>query len=464
MLLALLLTVSLADWVPARWIDRNPQSLDLLQQTPINCLLLERDQWSVALAERAASLGVVTLGVVRTGGDPLQAARDAVRNKLQGVVLEGDFSASVADRIKDSLAASKVTVVEMLPRRSMRLSNAKEAASEIAATYQGVWPGIQVQDSGATRAGPTGSPWINTNTGFLLFARAATSAPVWIGNLPPPKTVLPAEAYLHAICDAAALGARWVLSLDEDFRTRLLRRDEKALGDWKRIALYLQYFETHKEWRALPEHGRLAVLQDADSGALLSGSILDMIASKRTPVRVVPRARLSEDALRGSTMVLNLEADLLTPPQKQTLGRFSSAGNTLLTSPPEFKPPVLHGDQITVDEKDVGRIDDLYQGINSAIWHANFGLRLFNVASTLSNVLSEPGGNRLVLQLVNYSGYPVENITVRYPGDLRSAKMLTPEGPAREVEVYRTKEDTEIEINKLSVLATLILEQEAQTK
>src|SRR5262249_24313400 len=162
---------------------------------------------------------------------------------------------AVGERVRDSLAASKAPVIEMLPRRSF-----KPDAKEIAGVYQAVWPGIQVQDSGATRSGPTGSPWINTNTGFLLFARAATSPPIWIGNLPPEKRVLSVEDYLHAVCDAATLGARWVLAFDEDFRTRLLRREARALQDWQRIALYLAYFEEHKDWRTLPTEGRLVVL------------------------------------------------------------------------------------------------------------------------------------------------------------------------------------------------------------
>jgi len=456
MLFALLLTVSLADWVPARWISNDPKSLDLLKDTPVNCLLLERGQWASEFVERAALQGVVTLGVIRDGGDPVEAARAALGNKLQGVVLEGDFPASAVERVRDSLGASKATVVEMLPRRSLHPGESKG----ITATYQAVWPGIRVQeDDGATRAGPTGSPWINTNTGFLLFVRAATSGPAWIGNSPPEKRVVTVDDYLHAICDAATLGARWVLSFDSNFRGRLLKREEKALADWKRIALYLKYFEDHKEWRTLPTQGRMVVLQDADSGALLTGSILDMFATKRAPVRVVPRAQLSETALRGATMVVNLEDDLLAPPQKAVVKQHTAAGNVLITNPPEFTPPALHGDSITVDEKEVGRIEDIWNGINNSVWHANMRLRLFNVASMLSNVLAEPGGNRLILHLVNYSGFPVENITVRYPGKLKSAKLLTPESAMRPLGTYVSTEDTELEIEKVGTLATLILEQ-----
>ena len=455
MLLAFILIASFADWVPARWISNDPKSLDLVKDTPINCLLLERDQWSPAFAEQASKLDIVTLGVVRPGGDPVESALAALQNKLQGVVLEGDFPHADTARVRERLAAAKAPLVEMLPRRSLQL----HGQPEITATYQSVWPGIHVQDDdGKTRAGPTGSPWINTNTGFLIFVRASADGPVWVGNLPPEKRVLKGDDYLFAICDAAAAGARWVVALDPDFRKRLLGREEQALKDWKRMALYLQYFEDHKDWRAMRSNSRLTVLQDADSGALLSGSILDMMVTKRSLVQVLPRWRLNDDAIRGATMVLNLEAELLTPEQKAVLARFTNGGKTLATSPPQFKPPVLHGDQITVDEKEVAVIEDLWHGVNSAVSHAGVGLRMYNVSSMLSNVLADPGNKQIVLHLVNYSGYPVENITVFFPGSLKSAKMLTPENAPQNIDVFEQRGETTIELDRVGTCTTLLLE------
>jgi len=107
MLLAFLLIASFADWVPARWISNDPKSLDLVKGTPINCLLLEHDQWSPALAEQAAKQEIVTLGVVRPGSDPVESALAALQNKLNGVLLEGDFPAADAARVRDRLAAAK---------------------------------------------------------------------------------------------------------------------------------------------------------------------------------------------------------------------------------------------------------------------------------------------------------------------------------------------------------------------
>jgi hypothetical protein len=52
MLLALLLLASAPDWVPARWKSGDPKSLELIAQTPINCLLVERSNWAAAFNKR----------------------------------------------------------------------------------------------------------------------------------------------------------------------------------------------------------------------------------------------------------------------------------------------------------------------------------------------------------------------------------------------------------------------------
>src|SRR3979409_2262926 len=100
MLLALLLIASAADWVPMRWISADPKSLELVKGTPINCLLLERAQWSPQFAKAASEMGGATLGVVRPEADSPDAAIEA---KLNGIVLEGDFDSAVMQRIRNRI-------------------------------------------------------------------------------------------------------------------------------------------------------------------------------------------------------------------------------------------------------------------------------------------------------------------------------------------------------------------------
>ena len=86
---AALLIAMYPDWVPARWPSADPKSLELLANTPINCLWLERPQWSADFAAEAAKRGIATLGVIRREGDPIEAARVLAKTGFTGAVIEG---------------------------------------------------------------------------------------------------------------------------------------------------------------------------------------------------------------------------------------------------------------------------------------------------------------------------------------------------------------------------------------
>lgn len=453
MLPALLLLASAADWVPMRWGSADPKSLELLRATPINCLLLETEHWSEPLISAAAKSGITALAVVRPSAKALESARRAVSLQMNGIVLEGDFDPESAARLRAMLVDSKVTAIELPPRARMRFD-----AQPIVGTYQGVWPGIQVDDGGSTKAAPSGAPWINTNSGFLRFVRAATEAPVWLGNQPPEKTVVTTERYLQAIADAAMTGARWVLALDPEYAKRFYTNDPAFAKEWNRIAQQLAYFEEHKEWRNLRPLGQLAIVQDVESGALLSGGVLDMIAVKHTPVRTVPARKLNQATMEGATMAVNVAPYSLTDEQRETLRAFARRGGTLLSGPASWKFPAPTPGEITLSENDVKLLDDIWKEVNAMTGRRNLGARLFNVSSMLSNILETPDGKRAVLHLVNYSGYPVENVTVHLLGKYKSAKLFSPGSNAKAISVYENEEGTGVDIDAVGVSATLVLE------
>jgi hypothetical protein len=440
-----------ADWVPMRWPWSDPASLELLSGTPINCLLLK----TVApdFVQAATARGLVTLAVIAPGGDVAGAAQLAMAAKVTGIVIEGDLPEGVAATVRE--AAGGAPVIELTARSRMALgSNAP-----ILGTYQGVWPGIAVEEDGAKKAAPSGSVWIDTNTGFIRAVRAWGDATLWMANQPPPKTVVTGARYLQVVADAAISGARWVLALDDDFAARLARREPKTMADWKRIADLLRYFERHPEWRHMQEYGKLAIVQDPAKGGLLSGGILDMIAVKHTPVRPVPRQHLSAESLAGATMAVNVDADALTPEQKEVLRNFTRSGGMLLTGPPGWKDQSPLGDKITLDKAELERLNDIWRDVNSMVGRRNMGVRLFNVSSMLSNLLVSADGKTAVVHLVNYSDYPVENVAVHFPAEYKRATITTPEGVEKSLEVYPTEEGGGVDIDKVLVCATIKLEQ-----
>lgn len=448
---ALLMIAAMSSWVPARWPSADPATLDLIAGTPVNCLLLERPHWSKAFAAKAAEAKIDVLGVIRPGGDTAQAVRTAAEQSLAGVVFEGDFPDGGRQ------APASLQVVTLPSRRGI----AFESGAQVLGTGQGVWPGIKpVDEKEGAHAMPSGGPWIDTNAGFLRYVRALGRGEFWIAVTPPTGQVIPFDRYLMAIGDAAMVGARWVVALDADFAKRLLARDAGAVRDWKRLAQHLRFYEDARAYRDMPPYGQLAVVQDAASGALLSGSVLDMISVKHTPIRPVPNARLSADVLRGATMALNVYPEGLSAEQKQVLQAFTRSGGTVLNGPPDWKMPSASRNQLTVDKEDVEKLDQIWKETNTLINRRNLGVRLFNVSSMLSYLQAGDTPKRALLHLVNYSGYPIENIAAHVLGKYRKAWLLTPESPKKAIEVYDVDEGeaTGLDLESVPALAMVLLE------
>ncbi len=439
-----------ADWVPARWPWSDPASLDLLSGGPVNCLLVR--PFTAEFASAAAGRGLATLALVLPADDAPETTRRALAAGVTGIALEGDFPEAAIASVRQ--AAGGAPVVE-LALRSRMLRN---SGAPVAATYQGVWPGVAVQENGAMRAGPSGSVWIDTNTGFLRAARASGGAPLWIAQQPPPKTLVTAGRYLVAIADAAMSGARWVLALDGDFSARLAARETRALADWRRMLDLVRYFERNPEWREMREYGKLALIQDPAKGGLISGGILDMIAAKNTPARIVPHERLTPDALKGASFAVDLDSGALTPAERDALRDFTRSGGTLLTAPPWWKDKAPAGNAITLDKTELGQLNDIFHELNSTVGRGNLGVRLFNASAMLSNFLISADGKTAILHLVNYSDYPVENITAQFLDDFHHAALLAPGSPERPLDLHRTNDGWEADIDKISVCATIKLE------
>lgn len=437
MLAAMMMVAALGDWVPARWPSNDPATLAHLSGSSVNCLLMEQKHWSGAFATEAAAKNIAVLGVIRPGGDTPQSVRTAKEQKLTGVVLEGEFARPEADGARAAAKSLELAFILLPPRRAISF----DGTDGIIGTSQGLWPGIRQvdeKDKDKAHAMPSGGPWIDTNAGFLRFARAMHKGPFWVSATPPEGQVIPADRYLQAISDSAMLGAHWILTLDSEFSRRLLAGDTVALKDWKAILRQVAFYEKHKAVRAMPPYGQMAVVQDASSGALLSGNVLDMISVKHTPVRPIPGARLGQESLSGAAMAVNLDPEGLTAEQKEALKAYTRSGGTVLNGPPGWKMPSASKNQVTVDEADVEKLDQIWKEMNTMINRRNMGVRLFNVSSMLSYLQAE--GQRAVLHLVNYSGYPVENVTAHVLGKWKRAWVETPDGTRKAVEPYEIEE------------------------
>ena len=115
-------------------------------------------------------------------------------------------------------------------------------------------------------------------------------------------------------------------------------------------------------------------------------------------------------------------------------------------------------DEITVSKDDFKKLDEIWKEVNGMMGHTNLGARLFNVSSMLSNLVGTPDGKQLVLHLVNYTDFPVESITAHVLGTYTHARLYAPGAEPRDLPVYKVEEGTGVDIDKVDVLATVVLE------
>jgi hypothetical protein len=451
-----LMILAAAGLAPARWNSSDPKSLDALKGGAVNCVLVEASHWDPMFVKTAGRYGIAVFGLIRPGPGAVEQARRALQLGLDGLAVEGDFDGPALKRIRE--AGGALMVVELPGRGSIRL----DSGDRVVGTWQGLWPGIVIEHGGgAATAGPTSTPWINTNTGFLRFARAATDAAVWVGERPPRGSVFPTARYELAVADAAMAGARWIIALDTELEGRLLSGDRAALTAWKRIDAQVRYWQ-NPEWRDFRPYSELLLVQDAGSGGLLSGSILDLLSVLHTAARAAPTRRLNPDSLKGARVVLNLDAESVTAGQRADLEQFAGAGGRVVNPPKGWRFPDVAADQTTPTRRQLDQIQPIWESTYEATARKNFGVRTFNTASVLFELMRSRDGGSLLVHLLNYADYPAEDVTVQALGKWSRARLYSPDGEARDLAVYPVtdggREGTGVDIARIRVAATLRLD------
>ena len=455
-----------AGWVPARWqggplevrrragvapseITRdwyNPRTLDWLENTPINCLLvtwsagaeaaLEAEQRKLvtSYARAAHRRGIAVLGLLYPGADPGRAAASAMEAGLDGLVLDGDFPDG--PKVARELRKSCPLVIPLGTRDWLR----PEADWPVWGTQDAVTPRIRaISESGAVDATPTSEPWIDSNTWLIRSLGAAGGGrPVWLGNrLENPS----AGDYARAIADAAAGGGRWVVAPDDALRAGLWRGQPEALATWRRVGAWLSFYEQHAEWRAFAPAAALGIIQDsAGKDSAMSDENLNLIARRRIPYRVIERRELTPAAIEGLPAVLAADLEPPTERERSLLAAFAGAG------------------RIVVYKEDPPDPEALSKDLLDLIGNENLPVRLFNAASVLAQAGADPGGGRLLVQLVNYATEPSERITVRAAGEYRGARLYSPDAPPADLKTTRSGGKTDVLLAKVAVYAALLLE------
>ncbi len=381
---------------PLAWTD--PEALKLFTGSPINCLLLDSvsDQNRIADAARLAGLTV------------------AEWNSL---------AAAPLGEIKWNSPAPQTAITGL------------------------AWPRMKLtprDKPNDAEAGPTGAPWIDSNSWVArLAAVRAPGRPVWLGFEPIKDEPAPTESgYTIAIADAAAVGARWMISLDDALVRGLPAGDADALQKWRAILAAVFFFEQHRDWSAWEPWGPLGVLSSfAGKDEFLGQEVLNLAARRNLLYRILDRSIPASQRFDSLRAVLYVDSDPPPARLKAALAAFAQAGGLLivpraLTSLfPAERPRQCPVDGYRLGSFGKGSVaaavrdwDDPYflaADVHSLVSRRHDPVRLFNGRSAWLHYSVAPNGRAALLQLVCFTSRPIDSVSMAATRRWRSALMHT---------------------------------------
>jgi hypothetical protein len=403
-----------AEFTPMRWPGswKSPSAVGLLKGTPINWLLVDRDAGLAPVIEEAKRAGIEVAEV-----------------------------------------ASPPAGVAIVP---------------------GEWPGVAMPRGGGASAGPTGVPWVDSNSWKIrLEAARKPGANIWV-DVPPKGALVRPSSYRTAIADAAAHGGRWVISLAAQLAAGMADGKADALGTWKEIAEVAGFFAARKQWPAYLPEAIVGVVSDfTGDNEFMGQELLNLIGRTNQQYAILLKTKLSETAFRGLRAVIYADAQ---PPaaelRKQTLD-FVSAGGLLITGPKWGPPPgtpakdehpryaarTLGKGRVAMAKADP---DDPYVLANDSallISHRYELLRFWNGGAVGSYLTVAPDRKRAVAHLLFYADRGPDHASVRIAGRWRKASLWTPDrGEPRPVEMEIQKDAVELHLPAVAQYAAAELE------
>jgi len=439
-----------------------PETLGLLKDGPYNCVVLT---WSLGRATDAdaAQRELVTkyVGLVRE--------RDLT--VLGSVEFGPDWEEAVRAAAAQALATLRAVNDEavVIPMGNWQHVH-REAEFPILANLSGLWPGmLSVSEAEEWGAGPTSNPWVLSNAwqvGVLLAD--GSNRPAWMGHRPTKHRPQPLEFADHAraVADVGMAGGTWVVALGDDLRERIHKGDSDALQDWRRLGEYVKFFRDREEWRAFESWPSVVVVHDpAAGGEFDSFDVLNMLSVYHVPHRVVLRKDFPDKRVEDGSAVLVYDFEPGPEPEVDKLREFTGKGGTLLLGPRwreagDSAPELIAGAgsirRYPAEEIDSDRFS---RNVRDLVEDKHAAPRPYNVGSIISLYRYDPSSDRALLQMTEYGHYPTENITVRFPREIKSARVHSIEGEPVELKVYEgDKGGSEIDIPEVPGYCGVIIE------
>ncbi len=333
----------------------------------------------------------------------------------------------------------------------------------------GQWPGVRsgpnVRGRGIEVATASREPWVDANSYLIAYLKDLYPRRSPLLGYRPEDPAASSQGLELALAEAVMAGGNAILALPGDYRAALLRGDDKALEAWRSLSRTSSFLRGQADVLHQPNRSRVAFA----AGTLeQSGELLRLMFRRNLfPVVIPPQSVPSRAAPRFRGLVM---ANLPPPsgPQRDRILAFARGGGTVITtgwSPPgaaktrsdpdrdfytlgqgrivTYRDPIADPSEFALDVIDI-------LGVRTR------DLRLWNAGAVIGHVQSS--GARAIVHLVNY-GDSIEEFPARVDGLFRQATLREPGAATpRPLPAVKRGQTTEITVQRLSRLATIILE------
>jgi hypothetical protein len=296
----------------------------------------------------------------------------------------------------------------------------------------GEWPGLRLSRSSgdAVDAGPTGAPWIDSNTWRIQLERTlAPNKRVWVRSKIPTRVILAHEIPV-AIADAAIAGGQWIITVPADFKS------------WAKLSETLRFFAANPGWPAMKTKAVLGVLSSfTGHEQAMASEVLNLTARMHQPYQIllpgepVPALRALiyadlkptpelrsklETYVRGGGLLVVIDN---TWAVDEGIGAKPDAG---LQTHPRFTLHKLGLGRVAIPRKAVVDAFQFASDAQTLMSHRWDLVTLWNAAAYGSHLTALPRGG-VLLHLVNYTGESGANqVTARVRGEYQRAVLRQP--------------------------------------
>ena len=346
-------------------------------------------------------------------------------------------------------------VIEQAKQAGLNVGDAASIPGGVT-VVSGEWPGVPIaRGGGGASAGPTGVPWVDTNSWTIRLERARRPGiQVWVDAPPKSDRVFPAS-YPMAIADSAASGGRWVLSLDAALAAALADLKPEAINTWKSITGAAGFFARRSEWSGYVPEAVVGVISDfAGDNEFLGQELLNLIGRTNQQYAVLIKDKLAATSFRGLRAVIFADAQPPAPATRKQILDFVQAGGLLIAGPKWGPPPGLPAkeDHPRYAARALGKgriaiakaeLDDPYVVANDSVLlisHRYELLRFWNGGAVGSYLAVSADRRRGVAHMIFYANRGPDHVSVRVAGRYRAARLWTldrAESGAVEMEIQK---------------------------